>query len=230
MRARNSSGPLRRPESAPEADSAPVPDALELARDRAAAAPLRRQLALALARAGQIGEAQEVLRDLLTSVPPDSEMLGLVGRINKDMALRSSSAEEARNHLETALAFYLDGYRRDGDAYCGINAASLHAMLDDHDAAQTLAAELLDGEGTTDAFWNAATRGEASLLLGRVEDAKMHIAGCAHIGGEARRADLQSAWTQARRLCALLHGDAGLLDESFGNHADQPEPLADHRA
>ena len=188
---------------------------------------MRRGLALALARAGQLDEAHEVLSGLLTTVPPDAETLGLVGRINKDMALRSSSAEEARNHLETALAFYLDGYRRDGDAYCGINAASLLAMLDEHDAARAMAAELLDGEETADVFWNAAIRGEASLLLGRVVDAKKHFAECAKIGGNGRRADLQSAWTQARRLCGLLHGDAGLLDESFGNHADQPEPLVD---
>ncbi len=188
---------------------------------------MRRGLALALARAGQLDEAREVLSGLLTTVPPDAETLGLVGRINKDMALRSSSAEEARNHLETALAFYLDGYRRDGDAYCGINAASLLAMLDDHDAARTMAKELLDGEETADVFWNAAIRGEASLLLGRVDDAKKHFAECAKIGGNGRRADLQSAWTQARRLCGLLHGDAGLLDESFGNHTDQPEPLVD---
>ena len=201
--------------------------ALDRARDRAAAAPMRRGLALALARAGQLEEAREVLSGLLTTVPPDAETLGLVGRINKDMALRSSSAEETRNHLETALAFYLDGYRRDGDAYCGINAASLLAMLDEHDAARTMATELLEGEGTADPLWTAAIRGEASLLLGRVEDAKKHFTACAKIGGDARRSDLQSAWTQARRLCALLHGDAGLLDEAFGNHTDQPEPLVD---
>ena len=188
---------------------------------------MRRELALALARSGQTEEARQVLSELLISMPPDAELMGLVGRINKDMALRSSSAEEARNHLETALAFYLDGYRRDGDTYCGINAASLHAMLEDHEAARALATELLDGEGTADDFWKAAIRGEASLLLGRVEDAREHYAGCVAICGDERRADLQSAWTQARRLCALLHGDAGLLDESFGNHADQTEPLVD---
>ena len=188
---------------------------------------MRRELALALARAGQLDEAREVLSGLLTTVPPDAETLGLVGRINKDMALRSSSAEEARNHLETALAFYLDGYRRDGDAYCGINVASLHAMLEDHEAARALATELLDGKATADDFWNAAIRGEASLILGRLDDAREHYAVCTSIGSEERRADLQSAWTQARRLCALLHGDAGLLDEAFGNHGDQQEPLVD---
>jgi signal transduction histidine kinase len=200
---------------------------LDRARDRAAAAPMRRELALALARAGQLDESREVLNGLLTTTPPDAETSGLVGRINKDMALRSSSAEKARNHLQTALAFYLDGYRRDGDAYCGINAASLHAMLEDHEAARALATELLDGEATADDFWQAAIRGEASLLLGRVEDAREHYAVCTSIGREERRGDLQSAWTQARRLCALLHGDAGLLDESFGNHTDQAEPLVD---
>jgi tetratricopeptide (TPR) repeat protein len=116
---------------------------VDRARDRAAAAPLRRELALALARAGQTEEAQELLRDLLTELPPDAETLGLVGRINKDLALGCADAAEARAHLESALAFYLDGYRRDGDAYCGINAASLHVLLGRQEAARDLAAEVV---------------------------------------------------------------------------------------
>lgn len=112
---------------------------LDRARDRAAAAPMRRELAVALARVGQLDEAREVLSGLLTTVPPDAETLGLIGRINKDLAWRSSDAEEGRAHLQSALAFYLDGYRRDGDAYCGINAASLHALLGEQEAAAPMA-------------------------------------------------------------------------------------------
>jgi len=227
MRSSRSPSATKRQPSPGKGQQSPDRKALDRARDRAAAAPMRRELALALARAGQLDEAREVLSGLLTTTPPDAETSGLVGRINKDMALRSSSAAEARNHLETALAFYLDGYRRDGDAYCGINAASLLAMLDDRDAARTMATALLEGDGAADHFWTAAIRGEASLLLGRIDDAKKYFTACAQISSNGRRADLQSAWTQARRLCALLHGDAGLLDESFGNHGDQPEPLVD---
>lgn len=226
-RTRNASGPLRRPESALEADRPPAPDALELARDRAAAAPLRRQLALALARSGQIEEARKVLRDLLTDAPPDGETMGLVGRINKDLAVRSSTAEEARAHLQTALAFYLDGYRRDRGAYCGINAASLHALLEEHDAARALASELLEGGPTEDDFWNAAIRGEASLLLGRLDDAREYYSSLAKLGGDDRANDRRSAWTQARRLCVFLHGEAGLLDDCFGELTEEPEQLSE---
>lgn len=194
---------------------------LDRARDRAAASPLRRKLALALARAGQLDEAREVLGGLLTTGPLDAETSGLFGRINKDLAARSSSAEEARGHLQTALVFYRDGYRRDGDAYCGINAASLHALLGEHERAEALAAELLDGGETEDGFWRWAIRAEALLLLGRLDEARKAYAACAGLGAE-RETDLQSAWAQARRLGAFLHGDAGLFDDCFGGCASEP--------
>jgi signal transduction histidine kinase len=199
---------------------------VDRARDRAAAAPLRRELALALARAGQTEEAQELLRDLLTELPPDAETLGLVGRINKDLALGCADAAEARAHLESALAFYLDGYRRDADAYCGINAASLYVLLGRQEAARGLAAEVLESADTDDAFWRSAIRAEAALLLGRAAEATMHYAACARQGAK-RRADLQSVWTQARRLCAVLHGDAACLDACFGEISPEPEPLTE---
>jgi signal transduction histidine kinase len=204
------------------------PPAALLARacDRAAAAPLRRELALALARSGQTEEARQVLSELMTSVPPDAETLGLVGRINRDLALGSADAEEARAHLQNALAFYRHGYDRDGDAYCGINAASLHALLGEQEVAATLAAAILADLKTEDDFWRCAIRAEASLLLGLLDDATKHYTACALQGAE-RPADLQSAWAQARRLCAALHGDAGLVDGCFDGTSCEPEPLVE---
>jgi len=188
---------------------------------------MRRELALALARSGQTEEARQVLSELLISVPPDAELLGLVGRINKDLAWRSADAEEGRAHLQSALAFYLDGYRRDGDGYCGINAASLHALLGEQEAATALATEVLDGLAEEDVFWQSAIRAEASLLLGRVEEAMHHYSACVGVGAE-RTADLQSVWTQARRLCAALHGGPGLVDVCFEGQTSEPELLAQH--
>ena len=204
------------------------PPAALLARacDRAAAAPLRRELALALARSGQTEEARQVLSELMTSVPPDAETLGLVGRINRDLALGSADAEEARAYLQNALAFYRHGYDRDGDAYCGINAASLHALLGEQEVAATLATAILADLKTEDDFWRCAIRAEASLLLGLLDDATKHYVACARKGAE-RTADLQSAWAQARRLCAALHGDAGLVDGCFDGASPEPEPLAE---
>ena len=121
-------------ESASPSRRQPSSAELDRARDRAAA-PMRRELALALARSGQTEEARQVLSELLINVPPDAELLGLVGRINKDLAWRSADAEKGRAHLQSALAFYVDGYRRDGDGYCGINAASLHALLGEWESA-----------------------------------------------------------------------------------------------
>ena len=215
---RESASPSRRQPSSAD---------LDRARDRAAAAPMRRELALALARSGQTEEARQVLSELLISVPPDAELLGLVGRINKDLAWRSADAEEGRAHLQSAVAFYFDGYCRDGDAYCGINAASLHALLGEWEAAAGLAAEVVEGLATEEAFWQSAIRAEASLLLGRVEEATQHYDACVGAGA-GRTADLQAVWTQARRLCAALHGDPGLVDVCFAGQSSDPEPLAEH--
>jgi signal transduction histidine kinase len=184
-------------------------------------------LALALARSGQTEEARKVLSELLTSVPPDAEMLGLVGRINKDLALGSADAEAARAHLQSALAFYLDGYRRDRDAYCGINAASLHALLGEQAAAEALAAEILKEGKTEDGFWGAAIRGEASLLRGNLEEARKHYAACA-AQASGREDDMRSVWTQARRLCAVLHGEAALFDACFDGALPEREALVEH--
>ncbi len=90
-----------------------------------------------------------------------------------------------------------------------------------------LAAEVLEGLATEEAFWQSAIRAEASLLLGRVEEATHHYDACVGAGAE-RTADLQSVWTQARRLCAALHGDPGLVDECFAGQSSEPEPLAEH--
>lgn len=196
--------------------------AIDRARDRAAAAPLRREFALALARSGQTEQARQVLADLMVCGPADAELLGLAGRINKDQAMQSADAGEARAHLQTALAFYLDGYSRHGDAYCGINAASLHAFLAEDEAAKALAAELVEGVYEGEAFWQQAIRAEASLLLGNLEEAKRHYAACAG-SDPVRRGDLQSVWTQARRLCGFLHGNAALVDECFGGDETAPE-------
>jgi signal transduction histidine kinase len=59
-----------------------------------------------------------------------------------------------------------------------------------------------------------------------VEEARQHYAACA-ASGARRTADVQSVWTQARRLCAALHGGPGLIDECFAGQSSEPEPLAE---
>ena len=199
--------------------------ALDRARDRAAAAPLRQKLALALARAGETDAAKEVLRDLLVTAPADVETTALVGRLNKDLAARSADAEEARRHLQAALDFYLDGYRREGSAHCGINAASLHALLGHETEAKSMAKALLSAGSTGDALWDAAIHAEASLLLGDLPEATKRYTECAALA-PGREEDVHSAWRQARRICGFLYGNDSLVDDCFGQ-MEQPdaEPL-----
>jgi len=215
----------RRSQAAPEGKKSPDEIGLSRAKDRAAAGPMRRQLALALARAGQVEEAREVVRDLLTEMPPDAETLGLVGHIHKNIAARSDDAEKARAHLCTALDFYLDGYQRDGNPYCGINAASLHALLEERKEATAIAKRIWNDGQTDDAFWHAAIRAEAALLLGDLPEAKKQYTACAALGHD-RADDVQSAWAQARRLCGFLYGDACLVDPCFGDAKPKADSLA----
>jgi len=216
----------RRSQAAPKGKVSPDPSVLNRALDRAAAAPRRRELALALARAGEIEEARDVLRDLLMTTPTDSEMQGLIGHINKELAARSADAEETRTHLQTALDFYLDGYRREGSAHCGINAASLHALLGNETESKSLAEDLLAAGPDGDALWDAAIRAEASLLLGDLAEATKRYTECA-AQGSGRAEDVHSAWRQARRLCGFLYGNDSLLDGCFGQMEQRDgEPLA----
>ena len=97
---------------------------------------IREQLGLALNRVGRGDEAIEILDTVLREHGPNSETLGIMGRIFKD---RWANAEEngmevlAEGFLDSAIETYLRGFEADPrDAYPGINALLLlYAKGDD---------------------------------------------------------------------------------------------------
>lgn len=134
----------------------------------AASEDLYHQQALTLARMGDTARALDLFRSagLDRSSHPHKRALG--ARLLKDSGLEGSSAE-----LEQAYRAYLDIYRDSGDSYPGINAASLALLTGDAEAARALAEEILaiPKVAAPEDYYDAATRAEASLLLGRADDA-----------------------------------------------------------
>ena len=178
------------------------------------AVELRQQLALALVRSGAAEEAMEVLRDSLVAAPGSAETLGLCGRVHKDLADRAVD-EEAAAHRQRALEFYAEGFAREQDAYCGINASVLAALTGDLPRAREMARRVLQAGPGPDRLWSAATEGMARIVCGEPERAREALIR-ADRAGEMRRSDLAVVRREARRLSGLLHdGRAEFYDTCF---------------
>lgn len=175
---------------------------------------LRQQFALALARSGSLDAALAVLEPLHASGHRDAETLGLLGRVHKDFAEKSSASEERTAHLEQARDFYLEGFRSHSDTYCGINAAALSVWTSRLEAAKELAAEVIARLPNTGDHWTIATRAEALLILGRLDEARSDYIEAAGIAG-ARRADFASTLRQCRILGRTLGGGAEWIAEEL---------------
>ena len=145
---------------------------ISLVAEPPAAAALRGQMALALARSGATEEAMEVLQDSLVAGAGNAETLGLCGRLHKDLAERAASDKEAREHRGRALEFYAEGFAREEDAYCGINAAVLAALTGDLPQARETAQRVLRTAPVADRLWAAATEAMARMLCGETERAR----------------------------------------------------------
>ena len=101
----------------------------------------RRQEAIFLNRVGRVDEAIVKLENILEDFPTDTEAIGSLGRIYKDMwsdswkwvqdqEKRISTAFESYHWLVKAINTYLKGYRFDLDnTYLGVNALTLGTIL-----------------------------------------------------------------------------------------------------
>ena len=110
----------------------------------------------------------------------DPKALTLKGRLLKDQAKASDGADRARFYGEAASA-YAAAAQLERDSYPLINAAALALLGGRPERAKALAQEtmaLLDddpGQGEN-AYWRAATRAEAMLLLGDETGARAALA------------------------------------------------------
>lgn len=136
---------------------------------------LRQLQALALARSGDPGSARCLLERLGEEGHHDSETLGLLARVYKDLADAEVDPIRAEPWLTQAASKYEDAYRTHNTPWSGINAATLSACLGQHDRARELASavatsrrqELLKA-AAEERYWILADLGEASLILGDI--------------------------------------------------------------
>jgi tetratricopeptide (TPR) repeat protein len=175
---------------------------------------LQQQLALAFARSGFIEKAKAVLGALRASGATDGETLGLLGSVYKALWSKTHAPGEKLTLLKTSRDFYRLGFEQNNDTYCGINAAALSVMLDDSEAAKTLAESTLAAVPRNNDYWDLATVAEANLILGRLKTARESYVEAMAAAGE-RWADIASTRRQCRQLCFKLQQRRDLLDDCF---------------
>src|SRR6185503_11245983 len=162
-------------------------EALDLALQALDAAPspeLEYLAALACSRMGAASEALARL-DRIEAGGLDAtlaaEVKSLAGRLAKD-----------RGDAREALDRYREALRLAPAAYPAVNAATMAHLLGDGAARDGLAAEALRLLPPRCDHWEWASRGEALLLLGRIEEAR-------------------EAYARARALAGARHGDVASM-------------------
>ena len=170
--------------------------ALDLVR-RASAADASPELlylgALACARMHATDEAADWLArvdiEALDDVALASEAWSLAGRIAKDRcaALRRAAPGLACEHARDAIAAYRRAFDGSRSPYPIVNAATMASIAGDAALARTLAQQALAAceQSPADTHWWHATRGEALLLLERLDDARDEYARAARRTGHA---------------------------------------------
>src|SRR6266487_3045223 len=140
----------------------------------------KQQFALALNRRNQSDDRERALRildELLKNRGPDSETLGVKGRIHKDIYKEAAQARRitAAAALDDAIDAYTNGFEADPrDYYPGVNAINLLIQKGDADAMKKVerllplvnfAVERRGGASSAD-YWDLATDLELACIGG----------------------------------------------------------------
>jgi hypothetical protein len=139
---------------------------------------LKQLQSLALIRVSAFQRARVILEALNSNEGADSETIGLLASVHKSTGLSTQIARTRLRELRQARELYLDGFRRFGLTWHGINAASLSLLLGQRRMATAMAKQILEislkelESAAGDRYWSASTGGEAALLLGEVDEAR----------------------------------------------------------
>lgn len=190
-----------------------------LERDPASQA-LRYQQGLTLVRLGAHGRALDVAMKLASEEVNDPELftdvLSLIARVNKDLAMAATSTKERKHFLELALRDYQDAYRRSQPgfkSYPAINAATLAVLAGKSRVAEKLAKEALAQaraeakKAGVNSHWQSATIAEAFFVLGDMKQAEQHYREALRIAG--RRFDDIGSMRRNARILAEHFGKSG---------------------
>ena len=129
---------------------------------------------LALARLGETDRAHAAYREAGLDNVDESDTLSLWARLEKDRALATADVADRMGLLLKAAHAYRDVYRRTGDYFPAINAASMLLLAGEREGARDLAGEVLAMPAITSpqGYYAAATTAEALLILGRTAEAQ----------------------------------------------------------
>jgi tetratricopeptide (TPR) repeat protein len=213
------------------------------------AVPLLQEYALLLAEAGQHHKALDVLSQFedLCRVFHDEETLSRIGRTCKnqgDLALVDNPVpvHELQGHpawqwYDAALKRYREAYDISGKYYPVVNAATLALILGLQHESKSLAMQALTAchqqdlsrLSSDDRFWVLVSEGEASLLLGKTQDACSYYQQALSILQPQHRGMMQSAYNQVCRLAWALGKTVCPVVEIFrqGPFRPDPGPLGD---
>lgn len=167
--------------------------------------------ALALARSGSLTRASELVRAL--PAVDDTEIVGLKGRIYKDMAVACTNPRKRRELFRLSAETNLAIFRKLPHSYNGINAATCFFLSGDVTTAHKLVLEnvLPMCLAEPDDLWRSATLGECSVLLGDTKSA------LAHYARSVDRAGRDGLFGSLSTMLRQLH----ILSSARRSHADR---------
>lgn len=170
---------------------------------------------LSLARSGATSRAWEAFVAAGLGNVEEVDALTLKGRLLKDRAKQAAGVQRAALFAQSGEAYRQAASLRP-DSYPLINAAAMALFAGDGAAAAALARDvltLIDGDplqGETP-YWREATRAEALLLLGRVEEAQTSLALAIRLAPQAWE-DHAATLRQFAAILATTDGDAAWID------------------
>jgi class 3 adenylate cyclase len=174
--------------------------------------------ALAHARVGASARSLSMALSLLDdpgAAPLHIEALALIGRLAKDRWSRLDDGAEREHAGRQAIDCYRRAWELSGDAFPGVNAATMLHVTGEADTARELAARVRgsmpESPAAATAHWHDATLGELALLLGETEAAQRHYSAAA-TSASGRVGDVASMRRQLRLLEPSLPAATAVLE------------------
>lgn len=172
-------------------------------------AELRHLLVLTLARMGDGQQAMELYDLYGLHGSANAHHRSLAARILKDAALALPEGTDRDDALSAAYRAYAEIYDESGDAYPGINAASLALLSGQKKQAQGLASSIiaLKEIANPEGYYDAATLAEALLINERVDEAAAALSMASQLS-DANSGAKSSTSRQLLLLAKILGLDA----------------------
>jgi len=133
---------------------------------------LRHLLVLTLARMGDGQQAMALYEEYGLHGSANAHHRSIAARILKDAALAMPAGDNRDDALSSAYRAYADIFEESGDAYPGINAASLALLSGRKTQAQALASSIIALREISNPkdYYDAATLAEALLINERIDE------------------------------------------------------------